>query len=161
MIEENKKLINNTKICVVCLVRKNIDNFYKREDISSNGNIKIRHRCICKNCMRHRSCANWHRYKQRYLRRRYGISWHEFESLAKKQNFLCAICGLKLKLIKDKDKPGKNKDVAAVDHDHKTKAVRGLLCHRCNEGLGSFNDDEFLLKSAIEYLFKHKGENNE
>ena len=39
-----------------------------------------------------------------------------------------------------------------IDHCHDTGAVRGLLCHGCNTGIGSLNDDIELLQRAIDYL---------
>ena len=68
-----------------------------------------------------------------------------FISLARSQGNCCAICGAKPK--------GRR---LAVDHDHKTGKVRGLLCMFCNTGLGKFRDDPKLLKKAIGYLESSK-----
>jgi hypothetical protein len=46
-----------------------------------------------------------------------------------------------------------------VDHNHKTGMIRGLLCHRCNTGLGHFEEKIDLLHNAIEYL--RRGIHNE
>lgn len=51
----------------------------------------------------------------------------------------CVICGSEEKLV--------------VDHDHKTGAVRGMLCNHCNRGLGHFRDDPLLLEFAAQYLY--------
>lgn len=44
----------------------------------------------------------------------------------------------------------------AVDHCHVTGKIRGILCYKCNIGLGYFNEDIELLNSALKYLVQHK-----
>lgn len=61
----------------------------------------------------------------------------------------CAICSTL-------HNPAEKKGRLYVDHDHKTGAIRGLLCGHCNSGLGYFEDDIDLLINAMEYLEKHK-----
>jgi len=62
----------------------------------------------------------------------------------KKQHGKCAICRKKKK---------KNLD---VDHCHKSGQVRGLLCNSCNQALGYLNEDENIMRNAIEYLINAK-----
>lgn len=64
----------------------------------------------------------------RYLRT-YGITLESAEALLASQSGGCAICFAELTLFSRR---------TCVDHDHETKAVRGLLCHRCNQQLGQF-----------------------
>jgi hypothetical protein len=45
----------------------------------------------------------------------------------------------------------------AVDHNHETGALRGLLCCDCNQALGKFQDSRDILLKAIRYLDKHDG----
>jgi len=75
-----------------------------------------------------------------------GFTQEEFEEKFNNQNRVCAICGT--------DNPGKL-DFCA-DHDHKTKQKRGILCRKCNAGLGHFNDNPEIIKAAIEYLEHYK-----
>ena len=77
------------------------------------------------------------------LKRTYGITLEDYNKLLEEQGGVCKICGLK-------DQPGKFR--LAVDHDHKTGAVRGILCNGCNGGLGLFKDSPTLLRRALDYL---------
>jgi hypothetical protein len=61
-----------------------------------------------------------------------------------RQGCRCAICG---------DLPGKKR--LAIDHNHITDKVRGLLCTRCNTAIAMFKDRIDLLKNAINYLETH------
>lgn len=63
-----------------------------------------------------------------------GITQDEWEALFEKQGRCCAICG--------RDTPiGKTQ--WATDHDHVLGVVRGILCYRCNTGLGYFESPLF------------------
>jgi Recombination endonuclease VII len=83
--------------------------------------------------------------KDAYLRKNYHISLEDYNSLRALQGFCCAIC--------QKDE-GNFKNGMAVDHDHKTGEVRGLLCWICNKIIGRFRDDHDLLRSAAQYVTK-------
>ena len=73
------------------------------------------------------------------------------------QNGLCAICGLEeTRVTRPKAKiPMGFKPRLSVDHDHLTGKIRGLLCHKCNVGLGNFQDTPANLIAAMQYLEKH------
>lgn len=88
-------------------------------------------------------------HRDTWLRRQYGISEDEYKARLKEQRGRCKICG-------SKDPRGRaGSTYFQVDHDHKTGAVRGLLCAPCNSGLGSLGDDIKRLEKAIEYLRAH------
>jgi hypothetical protein len=90
--------------------------------------------------------ADKYREKQRHTarKRRYGITQEQYEGMLEKQNHRCAIC--------ETDTVGRNHTAFHVDHNHDTGKVRGLLCDKCNRGLGYFNDNPDFLKKASEYL---------
>ena len=73
------------------------------------------------------------------LRYKYGIEPEEYDRLADDQDGRCAICK-------------KHTEPLHVDHDHSTGLVRGLLCHKCNAGIGLLEDNIETLESAIVYL---------
>jgi Recombination endonuclease VII len=80
------------------------------------------------------------------LRRRYGLSLQDYDDLLARQNGGCGICRRKPK------KKGKRKRRLCVDHDHRTRKIRGLLCINCNTGLGCFGDSPKFLRMAADYL---------
>jgi len=73
-----------------------------------------------------------------------------------KQDGACRICGLT-----EKAHVEQYGCKLAIDHDHKDGSVRGLLCSRCNRGLGLFGDDPTLLIRAADYISRHKKSNSE
>ena len=86
------------------------------------------------------------RERPRWRKSKYGISEVEYQHLLKKQKGLCAICGRG---------PGRGDLALCVDHDHKTKRIRGLLCHRCNVALGLLDEKPQRLRKALRYLLAY------
>ena len=80
--------------------------------------------------------------RDRHLRKTYGVTTELYEELKAAQNGVCAICGSEGWLNRE----------LAVDHDHTTGEVRGLLCGGCNVALGLFKDSPAALIAAIAYL---------
>jgi Recombination endonuclease VII len=83
------------------------------------------------------------RRRSNVIRRTYGLTDSEYDEMVRQQGEVCRICGKKETTRKGK---------LHVDHSHRTGKVRGLLCGRCNGGLGCFDDSQEMLNKAIEYL---------
>jgi hypothetical protein len=161
-----------SKVCRLCGVEKSLEDFYRARG-SRDG-----YRSECKGCnlLQRKATyperrdwaiarakawaeANRERYLQyqeeyrqsgrkalsnrkSHLKRKFGMSLEDYQRLLTLQGGRCAICG---------DPPPA--DAAFhVDHDHETGAVRGLLCVRCNNGLGQFREDPQLLVMASQYV---------
>lgn len=73
------------------------------------------------------------------------MSHEEYGQMLAKQNHCCALC--------ESQAGGKQ---LAVDHDHDSKKVRGLLCQNCNTGLGKLQDNPELLRRAAKYIEDHR-----
>lgn len=72
---------------------------------------------------------------------KHGISLDDYDAMFDKTPG-CGICR----------KVPERKYSLHIDHDHETGRVRGLLCSRCNSGLGKLGDNVAGLRAAIEYL---------
>ena len=127
----------------------------KRNNVPICGHVKHYAKGFCKSCWN----KLWRGPKNRKynLKQSYGITEEDYAVILEQQRGVCAICG---------DGPNahwvrsqKNK-VLAVDHDHKTGKIRGLLCAKCNAGLGAFLDNPKLLRKAVKYLKGRMGESN-
>lgn len=78
-------------------------------------------------------------HRRSHLRLKYDLTKQEYDAMVEAQEGCCGICG-------DED------EELLVDHNHKTGEVRGLLCRKCNTGLGFFKDSELLLFLASKYV---------
>lgn len=90
------------------------------------------------------NAENPHRKAENHLKNAYGLTRTQYEKMFSDQGRKCAVCKT--------DNPKNTFNPWHVDHCHRTGKVRGILCNRCNTGLGFFADDIELLKLAIEYL---------
>jgi hypothetical protein len=156
-------LATDSKICRKCLTRKSLDQF-NRDSSAKDGRQKY-----CRPCQNERnsawakanvrkrtdytrewSKANPDKIFNNYLRHFYGIDKAEYDEMSANQNGVCAICAQPERFKKF----GKVMRLS-VDHCHGTGMVRGLLCSRCNNGLGHMNDDPQRMRAAIAYLERH------
>ena len=92
--------------------------------------------------------------KDRGLKKRYGISLRQYWGILTVQGGGCAICGEKEAFpasLGKRDKVGRQFSLA-VDHNHRTGRVRGILCHNCNQALGLMRDNPDIMRAAASYL---------
>lgn len=93
---------------------------------------------LARNAKYHRDHREEVAARHRLGRRR--MTQEQHDALLKKQKHRCGICRRKFT------------KTPHIDHHHKTNKNRGLLCDRCNPGLGLFLDNIRILKNAIQYL---------
>ena len=133
------------KTCTKCLIEKPIECFHKRLNRPSG----YKSRCI--DCVRNAKKPQRSRdYMRKYdLKKSYNMTIEQYDEMLLKQNNCCGICKRHIfEIISTK------KFNFCVDHDHKTGRIRGLLCDKCNRGIGLLCDDIDILINAIEYLLQ-------
>ena len=142
-------MIDGEKVCNRCRVNKPVVAYYV---------VKGRLRGPCKDCWKAELARPRVQTRDRdskfaaNLRANYGMTVEDYDAMWLAQRGQCAICGRASSLRGQ----GRGSQRLAVDHDHGTGAVRGLLCGMCNGGLGLFDDDPARLRLAIEYLHGRK-----
>jgi len=82
----------------------------------------------------------------RLLFKKYGLTEAQFHVLLDKQDGKCGICEAGIRGIINRYR------LAHVDHCHSTGKVRGMLCRKCNVGIGMFGDGHEVASKAVEYL---------
>lgn len=141
---------NNSRTCRTCDIEKPIDDFYPHPS-SPEG--RLVHCRPCAYAKRKESYARTGRKTNTQYKRPtrvkslYGISQEQYQSMFERQHGRCAICY-------------DEKEPLVVDHDHDCcpgkkscgKCVRGLLCGRCNVGIGMLAESKSYLLSAVAYL---------
>ncbi len=80
---------------------------------------------------------------------KYGITSEQYDQMLQDQGGVCAVC--------QKDQSYRERTNLYVDHYHQSGEIRGLLCQKCNTGIGMLGDDLDSLLKAVSYLEKANG----
>ena len=147
-------MINNL-FCSKCNTNQPIEQFLKHK--GHRGSIERSSWC--------RTCAAAHNrewrkknkehVKNQRLLKQYDMTLEEYKQMAEQQNGVCAICGGPPTLMMGGSGTKEQYRLLDVDHDHNTGAIRGLLCNKCNRGIGDFEDNVSSLRNAADYLEKN------
>lgn len=127
-----------TKRCTKCGEYKTLD-FYKKHKNTRDGLTTW-----CRTCFSAYSLDYYHRHPEKWLhtqrKSRYGVTAPQVEAMEKAQDGCCFLCGKK------------PKGQFHVDHDHVTGRARLLLCSKCNQALGMFDDSPERMRLAADYI---------
>lgn len=144
----------NSKVCTKCNTNKRFDEFHKRPSttVGITAWCKLCYNAYCR-AYRNKNKEKIAKYKKIYnkinpeiqrrlhLKHNYNLTLDEYNAMLKHQDHKCAIC--------HSNNDGKT---LHIDHCHKNGQVRGLLCQKCNNGIGHFRDNIQLLFAAAGYL---------
>lgn len=143
----HKVAVGPTKQCRSCGATKSIYEF------SRNAHAPDDRVNACKPCASAASVAHARKKPKTKEQQWAAMVWFQYRmrpidyfTLLERQRGMCAIC-------RTPPQPGKR---LVVDHNHTTKAIRGLLCNGCNSGLGYFKDNPTACRNASDYLAERK-----
>lgn len=142
------------KYCKKCKRYLTLSYFHYRKDSKSNR------RSHCRDCINTDNLERYYKANKKDIRKasyrynlkiNYNLSEEAYNKMYLEQKGCCAICERQLanRFLNIEGL------ASVVDHCHKTGRNRQLLCGKCNNGLGSFEDDLTILKKAIVYIEKH------
>lgn len=138
-----------TKECASCRETKPVSEYYRVTGFANS------YRPYCKGCHKAKRRANYLAkggkdipYEQ-VLRREYGITLADYNAILRRQAHRCAVCR-RPETIRQKSSGELRR--LAVDHDHVTGTVRGLLCHRCNILVWAFEENHAILDLIDRYV---------
>lgn len=126
------------KLCTACNETKPIDQFTQP------------YQPFCQPCASARRRASYRKtgggkdmVYAKNLERNYGMTMEQYLAKVDQQNGQCAICGVA------------PEHRLHVDHNHRTGAVRDLLCRPCNYALGNAQDSLRIVRAMVTYLERH------
>ena len=113
----------------------------KARERNADPEVRERHRLAMRKY--NAQASSRERYRADRLLRLYGLGVEVLSRMLQEQGGLCAIC--------------RENEATHVDHNHRTKQIRGVLCHSCNSSIGHFMDDPIRLRAAADYLEQWAG----
>ena len=143
-----------TKVCTKRKAEKDVGEFY-RDSTKPDGR-----RPDCKKCLDNSQSKMGQLYKQTHrseialsaknciYKKKYGITLDQYNKMVAEQNGVCAICGQPENIKGTTINPRG----LAVDHNHNTGKIRGLLCGRCNRAVGLIKDRWEIAQNMMYYL---------
>ena len=138
-----------TQICSnpECKKELSLSEFYKNKGRPNGlqGYCKVCSNEAKKNSRKNNPKIHRENQKRQRLKREYNLTPEQYDDIFIEQGSECLICGVFYK---------NTKKGLFIDHNHDTGEIRGLLCYKCNMGIGYFNDDPKLLIKASNYLLK-------
>lgn len=150
---------NGKKHCNKCDKDLSLDCFARRENpVNGSGYHSYCRKCevvISKEYRRTNRVAVKRTLKVSEWKTVYGLTENQYNDILTEQSGGCAICGQTYSYIRNGERIG-----LCVDHDSVSGAVRGLLCSKCNIGIGSLEHNIELIAKAIRYLERRKDYRN-
>jgi len=136
------------KVCTKCGLSKDETEFYPAKAKRKDGSIREFRRSHCRACELTRKSKRDKRTKKEraeyHQLKKYGITLDIKEELLRSQGGHCALCPTK--------KPGGRNNKWHTDHCHMTGAIRGILCDKCNRGIGMLGESAERLLRASQYV---------
>jgi len=168
------------KICAKCNIKQDEEEFYLRNKKTGNR-FRTCRSCLSVQKKKYRQSPKGREVKLKYrqnhkaqaakyvskyyysnkgrehnLKKRFGITLEEYNQMNIKQKGRCAICGRPETYSFTPPDGLKRIRALSIDHNHETNEIRGLLCIKCNAGIGNFDENIEYLANAIAYLQKAK-----
>jgi NMD protein affecting ribosome stability and mRNA decay len=137
--------MSRTHLCTKCGERQSKKSLNK-------GSSSWCQKCVSDSDRKRWNSLSYKQQREKWLKRKYKLTWDQYEDLWISQNKRCAIC---LTTVSIEDKSN-SRYTACVDHCHTTGQVRGILCNHCNRALGLLKDNINAIQNMVNYLVTSK-----
>lgn len=144
------------KQCACCKAYLSLDNFKTARQYRKDKVYEYLY-SYCFVCASEKERHRWDKLskadqKEKWLKRKYDISFAEYEDIFLQQGGKCQTCNKNIHIETVNDK-----NSACVDHCHRTGKIRGLLCNHCNRALGLLKEDVSTITNILNYIKEHNG----